>query len=837
MNKLAISIAVAVALGLTGCGDSIDDIKQDAAQPGGTVVPSSRVLFDPSAAVPVLPVPNDLLFQFPTMDATGNRLYSDGTLYMPRERDALSGLPRPFANVDYADPETAIGALDGWSTQNPFSIAMSFAPGVSLNADSAATRGSVRLFKALMGDPNSVDQDCRALPRGLACKIVEELEFGRDFYSAASGNSVAVIPFKPLEAATTYLLALTDGLKDSTNEAIKPSTSYELVKQDLATLPLGSAAQRSLQAVINSFENVMQRDEGLPKDSIIYTAAFTTQSTALVLNSTKNLLAAQVQRGAPPMLTVEPLGISVADSSAQFPVSQGFGLVRLFRGEVTLPYYSGVPITGNLEAPLNTSWKASCDSGAIIASLSATERATFESQLSGTQLENDMYCQAVSGGALRDFGLDKARHLTKFNSVPKVNENVTLQVQMTLPDETVFTRPESGWPVVMLQHGITSCKENMLAVTSALTQAGFATVAIDHPLHGSRGYDGLTATGRTCGPEYPDGGNATVYMNLANLLVTRDNLRQSISDMLGLRLALNFTQGANIDSSAVHLLGHSLGAITGASMAALANTSIGNDGLDALFKIQSVGLASPGGAVANFLLDSPRFGSLIRANVILGATDDASKLIAQKLTVYAVGEGCELPSSEDANTRRAEQAAFVGCVSQKVDVFLTGLATGTPSQRAEFATVSANLSRFAFAAQTIVDAGDPNNYLAALQQTSTPVHIMQVSGDGAGKLPDQVIPNGFFSPVAALAAGKMPLSGTEPMARLLQAKTINPIQGSVLVEDATISRFIDGEHGSILNPETSAAVTAEMQRQMASFFATNGRAVNVTDTTVLKPSN
>ncbi|MDZ7870503.1 MAG: hypothetical protein U5L02_15125 [Rheinheimera sp.] len=37
-----------------------------------------------------------------------------------------------------------------------------------------------------------------------------------------------------------------------------------------------------------------------------------------------------------------------------------------------------------------------------------------------------------------------------------------------------------------------------------------------------------------------ESGNATVYMNLADMLVTRDNLRQSIADMLGLRLGLNF---------------------------------------------------------------------------------------------------------------------------------------------------------------------------------------------------------------------------------------------------------------------------------------------------------
>ena len=99
MKKLAISIAVAAAIGLAGCGDSLEDLKQEAAQPGGTVLPASRVIFDPTASK--VSVPNDLLFQGTT----------DGTLTFD------SG-----ANPDYTNPQVALGALDGWSTQNPFAI-------------------------------------------------------------------------------------------------------------------------------------------------------------------------------------------------------------------------------------------------------------------------------------------------------------------------------------------------------------------------------------------------------------------------------------------------------------------------------------------------------------------------------------------------------------------------------------------------------------------------------------------------------------------------------------------------------------------------------------------
>lgn len=74
MNKLAISIAVTAALGLAGCGDSLDDIKKDVVDSGTVVIPSSRVVFDPTAGQ--VSVPNDLLFQFPAFNAVGDRIYT-----------------------------------------------------------------------------------------------------------------------------------------------------------------------------------------------------------------------------------------------------------------------------------------------------------------------------------------------------------------------------------------------------------------------------------------------------------------------------------------------------------------------------------------------------------------------------------------------------------------------------------------------------------------------------------------------------------------------------------------------------------------------------------------
>lgn len=779
MKKLAISVAVTVALGLTGCGDSLDDIKNDVEQ-GGGAAPSSRVVFDPSASR--VSVPNDLLFLGTT----------DGTLTLD------SG-----ANPDYTSPQTALGALDGWSTQNPFTVELQFFQGATLNADSASLPGAVRLYEITtgQGSATAASGSCEARTRGHACEVVTELTFGQDFISAGSNNNVAVIPLRPFKPATTYLLVLSSVLTDSNGNTVKPSTTYELLQQDFDSKPLATPDQRNLQQLINSFEDAAEA-EGVNKDSIIYTAAITTQSVGAVLTTLKQLMASGSPY-TPSELSVNVIAPLSAIPETPFEGNAAFDDVILYGGNFDISYYLGAATAENPQAPLSTRWTAACDSGAIIAALPDSMKP--ETPVSA----NDGFCQTASGGALRDLGVDAARHLTKFNTIPVINSREDVKVQMTVPNDAA---PANGWPVVILQHGITSQKEDMLAVTGALSAQGFATVAIDHPLHGDRGFGAITASGAN--------GNPTVYMNLSNLLVTRDNLRQSIADMLALRLALNSIQGVDLDMENVYVLGHSLGAIASTAMVSLANTATGSAQLDALYQVKAATLGMPGGAIANFLLASPSFSPLIKSSLILGAGGE----IATSYTAFAdANQGCG----------GAATPPFAACY----EPFISYLQQN--GQQTVVTQLNATFTQFAFAAQTVVDSGDPNNYAAALVAAGTPVHVLEVVGDGANNLPDQVIPNGYANPLAALAAGAMPLAGTEPLARLLQTTAIGPASpGLVPLAGNGVARFNAGTHSSLLDPlNNSALATAEMQTQAVSFFLQQGAAVNVLYPSVLVPAN
>ncbi|MEQ9022710.1 MAG: hypothetical protein RLN82_08135, partial [Pseudomonadales bacterium] len=351
--------------------------------------------------------------------------------------------------------------------------------------------------------------------------------------------------------------------------------------------------------------------------------------------------------------------------------------------------------------------------------------------------------------------LDTERHITRYNPVPEMRTAAALDVIITVPN-AASGFGSATWPLVIVQHGITSKKEDMLAVADSLAAAGFATIGIDLPLHGSRGFD-VDIDGT-------DDINATTvdvthYLNLGYLLTGRDNLRQSIADIAGLRMAIangfNFEAGTSIsdadfDRTDVHFVGLSLGGISGIGFNALA-TQLGMPSATATY-------VAAGGGILPLLMDSGSFGALVRDSVLEGAGLD--------------------PATVDATT-----AAEV-------------------------------LGQFAFAAQTIVDPVDPNNYAAGASSVS-PTFVVQVNDD-------TVIPN--QSSFAGLAFG-----GTQPLAGLLG---VSQLSFGDAPASSGLVKFTQGSHGSLLSPAASAAATAEMQKEIATFVASD--LIVLTDASVVE---
>ena len=809
MKKMLLSLSVAAALAGCGGGETLEDVKNDSV----TVIPKATVKFDPANGV--ISVPNDLLM-------SGTR---DGTLNIPGElNDENVSIPR----AAYADPQLALGALDGWSTQVPFKIDLTFPPGISLDETSAASPGSVRIFEVIMG-ASLTDAECSQAPAGAACKLVGELTFGVDFVTQGSGDAVAIIPLKPFKAGSSYINVLTTGLKDSEGRSIEPSSTYATVKQEA---PLVTPSQLALQGAVNSYENVVVSSGNITKDDIIFSAAMTMQSAGPVLGTIKKILAASLTEPTIPtpalQIPTQPMAnVQQAFAIQGVTVPDVFQVAQYQKGSIQLPMYLGTPKGKEISDLNDTYWQGMCDNAVAIMGYKAQAGEAFPTDPISV---NDATCAALSDGQLRDLGLDSTRHLTKYNVIPKMQSMATVPVQITKPIlpvvnayrtglglEPFAAMPENGWPVVIMQHGITTQKESMLTLTAQLSLQGFATVAIDHPRHGERGIDvdvdGTDDFNATSG-------SVLSYMNLSSLLVARDSLRQSSADLLGLRLGLNFSGDSSLNSRDVSYIGHSLGSIVAPAFIAQANSPLA-DQVDPLFKVNAVALASGGGGIASFLLESAAFGPFIQGSVLSQAGTAEADEFNAFLNAGALSNcGALLPDMQD----------FLSCGFNEFAASLT-----MAGEADKLANIKGVMTQFVFAAQTALDSGDPTNYAATVKALETPVYMNVVVGDGTdSNKPDQVIP-----PMTA----NNPIAGTLPLANFMGLETVSTSQAPTEMGASYLVKFNTGHHGSVLTPAQderqsstaagSAAANAEMQLQIATYLASRGRLLSVSDTDIV----
>ncbi|WP_110456098.1 VolA/Pla-1 family phospholipase [Shewanella algidipiscicola] len=826
MKRLFLGVAIASALGMTGCSEDSVDQLADKTEP---LTPQSTIVFDPANGA--VPLPNDLLF-------SGTL---DGTITIPKSSDPDAPSE---ANGDYTDATIAIGALDGWSTTSPISINVALATNndgaaLTLDAASVAQPGAVRLFEATVGGPLSNDPECQAAASASACKVGDELQFGVDFVTTTSGSTIAVIPLKPLKANQSYIYATTNLIQDSEGRALAPSSTYGLLKLDIETKPLETPEQLMLQGLVNSYEKGIAAAHGVDSSSISYSALFTTQAISDVYETTKLLM---LQEGSPyaPSITVpkpHPLGLTVAQAAGLTPADGlayvASSLADVYVAELSLPTYGSC--NSAFCNGIDGYWKAVGDSPVSV--LLALQSGTMSQQNFGAQAvaQGIDPSQALGNPALLagktwllDDGTaaDKAKHLTKFNPIPAPTGRETVPVLISMPNADrlaafyadqgqTFTAPTAGWPTTIAMHGLGGGKEMSLAYAGSYAAMGVATIAIDMPLHGARSFDAngdgtyeVSATDPSFGavvgtPDAFAKGDPLVFININSTLSVRDNFRQATVDHLGLRAALTGLAGGlaaaqapqMFDITQISAQGLSLGAIVGTDFATYASSGLTHpNGMDLSYvhKLNAVSLVAPSGGFAGTFIGSATFGPVLFANITANET-------FQALVDAANTAGYE-PGSDE----------YLALVKTVYGQFIP---------------------TFAFAVQTVVDGADPINHAAALKASGLPVHLIEVTGDESN-LPDQVLPN---------AVENFPVSGTEPLIANLGLECVDStIQGSGAV------RFSKGHHSSIVSPSEipgvtdgkAAAATAEMQQQVATFALTAGKqqaTVSIRDSSVVQP--
>jgi pimeloyl-ACP methyl ester carboxylesterase len=690
MDRLMRAASLAVALFISACSGghgtvgTTDTIREIGNPTTSAITPqtSTAALFQPLQGI--LPYPTDLYFAGST----------DGTLNIQPENAS-----RPN--------QAALNALDGFSTTAVIRARF----GGALNPASL-TAQSVIVLQV------SIDNATKA-----TTGVVQPLVFGIDFTvglgtESGVGNTIVEIkPTHPLVASSGstnngYLVFLTKAITDTNGHATTADRDYASIQSALPTC--AAITDASLQGICQLTGAHLQIAQaiGLDPANVVLSFSFSTQSIGDTLGVVEQTATAQPIR-------IHSTGLTTAQANPRLS-----GHATIYVGTLSVPYY-----------------------------LSRTE------PLTGYWLGNPSTLDPNS------------RFLTRFNPVPVPTETLQIPILVTVPNANSVPRgvkPAGGWPVLIFEHGIARNRTDMLAVADSFADSGFVVVAIDLPLHGLTDpasplyatganplYSGLSlpANGsiertfdldvlnNTTGASDPDGqidASGASFINLASVLTTRDNLRQGAADLITLTRSLpnlSLTNGtsADIDPTAIHYLGHSLGAIVGGVYLGVASKT----------EVGTATLAMPGGGLANLLRDSPTFGPRIVAG-----------LSAQ------------------------------------------GVMQGTTS-----------FEQFLRDAQTVVDAGDPVNYIAAAA-AQHPIHLLQIVGSLTSP-PDQVVPNSATQRLIDAAA----------LARIHPPATAGPVTNASGFR--AYINFVVGDHGSIIDPTASLAVTTQMQAEAITFAGTS----------------
>jgi hypothetical protein len=564
-SRLAAAIALLAGVTLGGC---------DASRDGGdfpTPPPENFVaLFAPTAAIPILPFPTDLFFSGTT----------DLTLNIP-----ATALVPPFILTG-----PSLNTLDGFSTTAPITTTFNLPIGPqSLGAS------SVRLIEVYLSNTTKGPAQGAELPEGVLSPVRRVLAFGTDYTVDVSpdidsaGKVLRITPLKPLTPSTGatnigYIVLVTDSLQDVLGRPAQPSELYgafKLAPNDCNTFPAGSSANGLCR--LTKAHLAIGQAVGVSPASVVLSWSFSTQS----INDTFVVLDQTVP--AQPIGAV-PTGLSTAQVDPRLA-----GTANVYVGNLQLPYYSATPATANDRSFLSSFW--------------------------------------LAAGPSPVPGIDPAsRFLTRFNPLPAKRSDVTVPLLVTVPNATANSgngcpKPEAGWPVAVVQHGLQGDRTQALAMADAFSAACFIVVGMDLPMHGitdttsplfqaanERTFNVDLLNNANPAVNVPDGvidpsGIHFVPTFLGNPLAARDIfLRQGEVDLGVLakslpNLDVTGDGVGDIDADRVHYVGLSLGGIVGVAQSKYSTA------------YRTATAAAAGGPISLIALESPTFGPITQAGL------------------------------------------------------------------------------------------------------------------------------------------------------------------------------------------------------------------------------
>lgn len=515
-----------------------------------------------------------------------------------------------------------------------------------------------------------------------------------------------------------------------------------------------------------------------------------------------------------------------------------FGDVNIVQGTIDLPYYLGVP-TGSSDAEgsvINTqSWKANAALAAVAGDQLGVELAQSDPMVS--EVVNYRF------------------------PFPAKTQDVTVPIMVLYPADYDGSTPLE---TVMYMHGITTDRSTALTFGSALAHnSGVAVVVIDQPVHGVTPFSAEAQAGLA---------TQLLTVGQANglpesLAPTDTNVQAVIAGQLAIGFVVGATGQTPEDSAALIqsvVTGGTSGdaALDGAIRAlrsfenTVANAGSTVPGIaktehERHFDFTANAATQPTAMTAT----SGESGSLfINLTNFTNTRDKNRQAVVDLLNVRASLAGLDFDGTAGADLD-ADSVYFVGhSLGTIVGAPFVAVANETAATEddiiaAQLLTPGAGIVRmlensptfaprilgglqaaagleqgdgaletFLNVFQAAVDSVDPINFTTSLNGSSTPVLLSQVNGD-------DVIPNDALAAPLGNAFDAY-LSGTEPLARLLNAETVTG--SNVGVDLSAITRYTEGTHGTPVLPQggdLDERVFGEMVRQTVTVIGGMGTQV------------
>lgn len=372
-------------------------------------------------------------------------------------------------------------------------------------------------------------------------------------------------------------------------------------------------------------------------------------------------------------------------------------------------------------------------------------------------------------------GLDPtSTNVTVANPFPVKTSDQTVPLLLTLPNaNSGHEKPAAGWPVVIFGHGLGGNRANLLAAADTFAAAGYAVIGIDTPLHG------VSPTDPVLAPLYVEN---TPWADAANERTFDVDYVDNATGAPG--------PDGKVDASGTHMI--NLGSmLTSRDNARQAQADL------SVLAVTLPTIDADGDSLPD--LDA---STVSYAGISMGGIMGTPFAAVEPMVPSAF---LSVPAGGIA---RALEASPTFGPSIRAGLGAAGIQSGT-----------ADFDLFFTVFQTAVDSMDPINWITEVADFKNVV-LHEVIGDA-------VLPNFVVT---------APLSGTEP---LIRAAGLTAYSSTLMDPDGldAAGRFVPpATHSSLLSPAASPAATAEMQQQMASFVASLGKAVVVTDPSTMLPA-